>query len=181
MFVALCVGVAAAPLGAFVLLREWPGSEWMESRWVGGVYASWAVLIYFSWAFLPPIYAPWAERWRAWGWFLGLELAYPAVSWAMAGEAGAFLAVDVVSYASSCVAGGAGAALLVAMGRGWREPYAWAWMPAGLAIAVLLVLWPAAVMEAAWWEMGGGGWVRAVGLGAGIGGVFGNLRRMEEG
>ncbi len=180
-FLVLCVGVAAAPLGAFLLLRELPANAWMESRWVGGVYASWAVLIYFSWAFLPPIQAPWPERRRAWGWFLGLELAYPAVSWLSAGDTGQYLAADVVSYASSCVAGGTGVALLVAIGRGRRDPYALAWIPPGLAIAVLLLLLPAVLIERAWWEIGEEGWLRVVGLGAGMTGVIRNLWRMAEG
>jgi hypothetical protein len=185
-FVALCLAVAAAPLAAFVLLQELPANAWTESRWVRGVYGSWAVLIYFSWAFLPPIHAPVRERLQAWGWFLGLELAYPAVSSMMSGGSGANLGADLASYASTCVAGGAAAALLRGMGQGLREPYAWAWMPPALAIVLLLLLLPAGMIEAAWWQTAGLGIgqsaeaaVRVVGVGAGMAGVLRNLRQMQ--
>jgi hypothetical protein len=187
IFVLLCLAVALAPLGAYRLLQVLPESaQWPPGRWSGGVYASWAVLIYFSWAFLPPIHAPAPERLRAWGWFLLLELAYPTVSWILGPEDGAFLAADTASYASSAVALGAGLALVAGIVRGLRDPDAWLWMPPALAITVFLLLVPAAAIEVLWWQVAGladGGWgepvLRVAGLAAGTAGVLANLRRMQ--
>ncbi len=187
IFLLLCLAVTLAPLGAQRLLEALPATvPWPGGRWAGGVYASWAILIYFSWAFLPSIHAPAPERLRAWGWFLLLELAYPAVSWLLGPDDGAFLAADIASYASSSVALGAGLALLAGMARGLREPDAWLWMPPALAITIFLLLIPAATIEIRWWQIGElaqSGWiepsVRVAGLAAGTAGVLANLRQMQ--
>jgi hypothetical protein len=126
----LCLAVALATLGAYQLLQALPeAGEWPWGRWSGGVYASWA-------------------------WFLLLEFAYPGIRWVLHPEDGALLAADAASYASSSVALGAAVALLMAMARGLREPYAWLWMPPALAITILLLLIPAATIEIRWWQIG---------------------------
>lgn len=183
VFCLLCGVVALAPMVAHLLLLALPNAGgWLGSSWLNGIYLSWAFLIYFSWAFLPGIQAPFRERIRSWGWFFLFELAYPVLSWGLEGDSRVYLAADVFSYVSTCVALGA-AFLLV------QEGVANAW-EGGVLLALVAtffcILLPGVVGEVAWWqqvELLGGGWMgpvlRAVGVGLGVAGVVRNLRASE--
>jgi hypothetical protein len=183
LFCLLCGVVALAPMVAHVLLLSLPNAGgWLGSVWLNGIYLSWAFLIYFSWAFLPGMQAPFRERMRGWVVFLVLELAYPVLSWGLEGDSRVYLAVDVFSYVSTCVAVGAAFVLL-------REGTENAWeggVLLALVATLFCILLPGVVGEVAWWqqvELPGDGWMgpvlRAGGVGMGVTGVVRNLRASE--
>lgn len=183
VFCLLCGVVALAPMVAHLLLLSLPNAGgWLGSAWLNGVYLSWAFLIYFSWAFLPPIQAPFRERMRGWGLFLLFELAYPVLSWGLEGDSRVYLAADVFSYVSTCVALAVSFLLLQA---GFGEA-----LEGGVVLALVAtffcILLPGVVGEVAWWqqvELAGSGWLgpvlRAGGVGLGVVGVVRNLRASE--
>jgi hypothetical protein len=150
--------------------------------WLNGIYLSWAFLIYFSWAFLPDIEERFRERMRSWGWFFLFELAYPVLSWGLEGDSRVYLAADVFSYVSTCVA------LAVAYVLIWEGVSNE--LDGGVLLALVAsffcILLPGVVGEVAWWqqvELPSGGWLgpllRAVGVGLGVTGVVRNLRASE--
>jgi|GEM_PF-6530748 len=181
-FVALCGGLAFSPLAGFLLLKQMPGAgAWLDSPWLRGVYLSWALLVYFSWAFLPRT----DERWQEWVWFLGLELVYPIATWGISKSE--WIAADVLTYWSSCVAGGAGYLLVSKVLNGVRteQPGDWAPMIPGLLLVIYGLVIPVIAIEVAWWELsalgGAGEWssaLRVAGIGLGSAGVVRNLARM---
>lgn len=183
LFVALCAGLAFSPLAGFLMIRQMPGvATWIDSPWLGGVYLSWALLVYFSWAFLPRT----DERWQEWVLFLGLELVYPIAMWGISRSQ--WIVVDVLTYWSSCVAGGAGYLLVSKVLRGVRteQPRDWVAMIPGLLLAIYGLVIPSLGIESAWWQLadlgGAGDWssaLRVAGISLGSAGVVRNLARME--
>lgn len=179
LFLTLCAAVACAPLAAHLLLKSMPNAgAWMESRWLNGIYLSWAALIYFSWAFVPSVSAPWRE----WILFFALEFAYPALSWGLGEGSRLYLAADICSYFSTSLAVTIGVMLVWFGIRGLLGDGDMIGIPVALVFAFFCVLLPGAAGELAWWrqvELEGGGWVsptlRVAGIGLGMAGVMRNL------
>lgn len=111
-----------------------------------------------------------------------MELAYPVLSWGLEGDTRVYLAADVCSYVSTCVALGVTFLLLqAALGETVEGGVVMA-----LVATFFCILLPGVVGEVAWWqqvELPGGGWMgpvlRAVGVGLGVTGVVRNLRASE--
>ncbi len=183
LFGAFCLLICAAPLAAHLLLLSMPNaSAWLDSKWLNGVYVSWAFLIYFSWSFLPSMSHSPHERLRAWLTFFALELAYPAFAWGLAAPDRLYLFADVASYFSTslCLATGL---ILVWFGLGaLRSGNQFGGVLLALVATLFCLLIPALAGEIAWWqqvELAGTGWfnpaLRVVGVALGVSGVVRNL------
>ncbi|MBL8920417.1 MAG: hypothetical protein JNJ54_16255 [Myxococcaceae bacterium] len=181
-FLLLCVGVAASPALAYFAVHSLDGAE-APSRWYdGGVYLSWAFLIYFSWACLPSRELPARARLRAWVLFFLLELAYPAVSWLLEGGTRLHVFADVTSYFSTNIALSAGA-LLTIRGASLLRGGDWGIL-VPLAFVAFFIVLPGLSVEWDWWQVvelphgdGLSQGLRAAGVLSGAAGVFRNLRR----
>lgn len=180
LFVTLCVATAAAPMLAYFTIHELPGAP--PGRWFdSGVYVSWAFLIYFSWACLPDLDLPGRKRLVAWASFVGLELAYPVMSWVLEGGARQYVFADLASYFSTSLALAVSALIFLKGAAMVREG------DRGIIFALLIiayfVVWPGLAVEWDWWttvELPHGDVVsqvlRGLGAVAGTTGVLRNLR-----
>jgi len=179
VFGLLCVATAGAPLLAHVAIHSLPGAA-EESWFDGGIYVSWAFLIYFSWACLPDLDLPDRKRRLAWAAFLALEVAYPLASWVIEGGSRLHAFADVASYFSTSLALAAG--LLLAH-RGVLQLREEPGLIIPLGFLGFFVVWPGISVEWSWWRQVElpmndvpSQILRSLGVVAGTSGVYRNLR-----